>query len=174
MSGEVPRAELRVRFEVLDSELGARGVACELCTVGGAVMSLVFRAEPDTRHVRALFAPEGLLREAGEAVAEARGLSARWIPETVRGYVGPGTEQRAFLELPHLKVYAARAEYLLAMKCAALRLGPEAGGRDDLQYLLRYLNLSTGEDALQVVHGYFNERQLPADVRETVDALLSN
>ena len=160
MTGDVPRSELRVRFDVLNTELGRRAIDCELCTVGGAVMSIVFRTEPSTRHIRALFGPESLLREAAESVAAALSL--------------PGPDSQAFVELSHLKVYAARPEYLLAMKCAALRLGPEAGGRDDLQYLLRYLNLSSGEDALRVVHHYFNERQLPADVRETVDALLYN
>lgn len=174
MTGDVPRSELRVRFEVLNTELGRRAIDCELCTVGGAVMSIVFRTEPSTRHIRALFGPESLLREAAESVAAALNLPARWTPETVHAYIGPGPDSQAFVELSHLKVYAARPEYLLAMKCAALRLGPEAGGRDDLQYLLRYLNLSSGEDALRVVHHYFNERQLPADVRETVDALLYN
>ena len=60
------------------------------------------------------------------------------------------------------------------MKCAALRLGEEAVSLVDIRYLLRYLNLSTSDDALGVVDRYFGERQLPADIRETLDHLLSS
>ena len=144
------------------------------CPAGGAIINVVFSAEPATRRITALFKPERLLRQGAESVGAARGLGKRWLAETVRRYVGPGVDADTFLEQSNLRVYAGRPEYLLAMRCAALRLGEESESRVDIRYLLRYLNLSTADEALGVVDRYFGERQLPADIRETLDRLLSS
>ena len=44
-------------FELLDTELGAKGVQGELYLVGGAVLCLVFDAREATRDVDAFFKP---------------------------------------------------------------------------------------------------------------------
>ena len=66
-----------------------------------------------------------------------------------------------FLDLPHLKVFVARPEYLLAMKCASMCLGEEFHDLDDVRYLLRYLDIAKLDDALAIVGGYFEEELLP-------------
>lgn len=66
----------------------------------------------------------------------------------------------------------ARPTYLLAMKCAAMRLGEEFHDLDDVRYLLRYLNISTANEALDVVTRYFDETQLPARTRLALEELL--
>lgn len=57
----------------------------------------------------------------------------------------------------------ARPAYLLAMKCAAMRLGEEFHDLDDVRYLLRYLNITSVEEALEVVTRYFDAERLPQD-----------
>jgi hypothetical protein len=47
------------------------------------------------------------------------------------------------------------------MKCAAVRLGEEFHDLDDVRYLLRYLNITSVEEALEVVTRYFEAERLP-------------
>ena len=123
VSVHTPDSDTRTRFELLNEELGRLDVECELCPAGGAIINVVFSAEPTTRRITALFKHERLLRQGAESVGAARGLGKRWLAETVRRYVGPGVDPDTFLELSNLRVYAGGPEYLLAMRCAALRIG---------------------------------------------------
>ena len=77
-----------------------------------------------------------------------------------------------FLELPHLRVFVARPAYLLAMKCAAMRLGEEFHDLDDVRYLLRYLNISTVPKAMDVVTNYFDESQLLPKTKLALEEIL--
>lgn len=76
------------------------------------------------------------------------------------------------VELSHLRVFVARPEYLLAMKCAALRLGEEFHDLDDVRYLLRYLDISSSEEALAVVARYFDDEHLPPKTRLALEEIL--
>jgi hypothetical protein len=75
--------------------------------------------------------------------------------------------------LSHLRLFVARPAYLLAMKCAAMRLGEEFRDLDDVRYLLRYLDIRSAEQALAVVTKYFDESQLLPKTRLALEGLLS-
>jgi len=90
----------------------------------------------------------------------------------VKDYLSPRGEFDPFLELAHLRVFVARPEYLLAMKCAALRLGAEFHDVDDVRYLLRYLNIETSEQAMTIVTRYFDESRLLPKTRLALEELL--
>ena len=90
----------------------------------------------------------------------------------MKGYLSPRGEFDDFLELQHLRVFTARPEYLLAMKCAALRLGEAFHDLDDVRFLLRYLNITTTADAMAIVTRYFDERQLLPKTRLALKELL--
>jgi len=53
----------------------------------------------------------------------------------------------------------AKAEYLLAMKCLALRIGAESHDEDDIRYLLRTLDIGSYEQALAGEFVDFHEGQ---------------
>ena len=164
--------DIRRLFELLDQELAARRVKGEIYLVGGAVMCLVFNAREATKDVDALFEPARLVREAAARVAVKAGLAPGWLNDAVKGYLSPRGEFDRFLELPHLNVFVARPQYLLAMKSAALRLGEEFHDLDDVRYLLRYLNIQTVDEALAVVLRYFDESQLMPKTRMILEELL--
>jgi hypothetical protein len=166
------RAEIHRLFELLDAELAGDEVEGEVYVVGGAVMCLVFDARPATRDVDALFRPVRLLREAAARVAARSGVSGHWLNDAVKGFLSARGDFDSYLEMPHLRVFVARAEYLLAMKCAAMRLGAEFHDLDDVRYLLRWLNISTVDQALEVIVRYFDERQLPPKTRFALEELL--
>lgn len=166
------RSDIRRLFELLDAELAADDVQGELYVVGGAVMCLALDAREATRDVDALFKPTRLVREAAARVAAKVGVPDTWLNDAVKGYLSPRAEFDRYLELPNLKVFVARPRYLLAMKCAAMRLGEEFHDLDDVRYLLRYLNISTAEEALAIVLSYFDEAQLLPKTRLVLEELL--
>lgn len=159
-------------FELLSSELSVEHVEGELYLVGGAVMCLAFQARAATRDVDACFRPTSVIRQAAARVAAHAGVPDRWLNDAVKEFLSPRGEFARYLELPQLRVFIARPEYLLAMKCAAMRLGEEFQDLDDVRYLLRYLNITSLEQAIDVVVRYFDETQIPPKSRLALEELL--
>lgn len=166
------RADIRRLLESLNSELATEEVEAEVYLVGGAVMCLIFDARPATRDVDAVFRPTKLVRQAAARVAVKEGVPETWLNDAVKGFLSPRGEFDPYLELPHLRVFTARPEYLLAMKCASMRLGAEFHDLDDVRYLLRFLNISSVDTALEIVRRYFDEKLLPPKTRLALEELL--
>ena len=118
------------------------------------------------------FRPTKIVREAAARVAELANLEDGWLNDAVKGLLGDRGEYDVFREFDHLHVFVARPTYLLAMKCAAMRLGAEFHDLDDVRYLLRYLNISTRAEAMRVVTQYFDEAHLPPKTRLALEELL--
>lgn len=165
-------AEIRRLFGLLNDELAREGVRAELYLVGGAVMCLALNARPATRDVGAYFQPTRDVRQAAARVAAAADVPESWLNDAVKGFLSPRGEFDPYLELPNLAVFVAQPTYLLAMKCASMRLGAEFHDLDDVRYLLRYLNITTAEEALRVVTRYFDENQLLPKTRLVLEELL--
>ena len=135
-------------------------------------MCLALEARDATKDVDALLKPAAVVREAAVRVAARAGVPANWLNDAVKGFLSPRGDFDAFLDRPHLRVFVAAPSYLLAMKCAALRLGEEFQDLDDVRYLLRYLNLTSAEEALAIVTRYFDPDRLPAKTRLILEELL--
>ncbi|MFP3941024.1 MAG: hypothetical protein ACLF0P_12005 [Thermoanaerobaculia bacterium] len=166
------RPDMLRLFELLNDELTKEGVHGELYLVGGAVMCLALDAREATRNVDGYFQPTGVIRQAAGRVAARAGVPGDWLNDAVKGFLGSRGEFDPYLELDHLKVFVARPEYLLAMKCAAMRLGEEFRDLDDVRYLLRALNVTSVDGALEVVTRYFDEDRLPPKTRLALEELL--
>jgi len=171
-SATLTRADIRRLLELLDAELSADGVEGEIYLVGGAVMCLVLNARPATRDLDAFFRPTRLIREAAARVARHEGVPESWLNDAVKPFLSPRGQFDPYLELPHLRVFTARPEYLLAMKCASMRLGEEFRDLDDVRYLLRYLNVSSVNGALEIVTRYFDEDMLAPKTQLALEELL--
>jgi hypothetical protein len=165
--------DIRRLLELLGEELETAGVEGELYLVGGAVMCLAFDARPATRDVDALFRPTREIREASARVADRAGVPRGWLNDAVKGFLDDRGDFDPFLELPSLRVFIARPEYLLAMKCASMRLAEEFRDVDDVRYLLRYLNIASVDEALEIVTRYVDEDRLMPKTRLALEELLS-
>jgi hypothetical protein len=101
------------------------------------------------------------------------GLPRSWLNDGVKAFLSLRGDFDAYLELPNLRVFVAIPEYLLAMKCMAMRLGEEFQDLDDVRFLLRYLNITEAEEALEVVMRYFDEAQISPKTRFALEEILS-
>lgn len=148
-------------FEALNAELEKEDTQGELYLAGGAVMCLVYGARASTRDIDAYFKPSRKIREAAARVGIRLGLNEHWLNDGVKGYLSDSGLFAPFLELSHLKVMVAQAEYLLAMKCLAMRIGEEFHDLDDVRYLLRYLNIDDHTKAMEVISRYYPLKDFP-------------
>lgn len=171
-SHRLTKADIDRLFSLLDADLAVHDVDAELYLVGGAVMCLVLGARASTKDVDAYFTPTRVVRQAAARVAASAGLDPGWLNDAVKGYLDPRGEFDRYLELPHLRVFVAHPHYLFALKCAALRLGEEFHDVDDVRYLLRYLDVRSVDDALEIVTRYIDEARLLPKTRLILEALL--
>lgn len=169
---KLTRPDIERLFELLNEELAAQDVEGEVYMVGGAVMCLALDARPATRDVDAFFRPTRLVRQAAARAAGRAGVPETWLNDAVKGYLSDRGDFGPFLELSHLRVFAARPEYLLALKCASMRLGAEFHDLDDVRYLLRTLDVSSVDEALEIVTRYFDESLLLPKTRLALEELL--
>ena len=166
------RSDMLRLFDLLNAELAAVDAHGELYLVGGAVMCLALDARHATRDVDGYFRPTGLIRQAAARVAAQAGVPDNWLNDAVKAFLSPRGDFDPYLDLDHLKIFVAQPAYLLAMKCAAMRLGEEFHDLDDVRYLLRYLNLTCADEALEVVTRYFDADRLPPKTRLALEELL--
>lgn len=164
--------ELRRLFGFLNEELAKTGTVGELYLVGGAVLCLVHSARPSTRDVDALFLPARPVREAAARVAIRAGISADWLNDGVKGFLSERGEFSPFLDLDHLKIMVARPDYLLAMKCLSFRLGEESHDEDDIRFLLRYLDISSYDLAVEVISRFYPRERFPQKTLYALGELL--
>jgi hypothetical protein len=169
---QLTREDILRLFDLLAAELASEEVEGELYLVGGAVMCLALNARPATRDVDALFRPTAAIRSAAARVATRADVPEDWLNDAVKGFLSPRGNFDPYLDLPNLRVFTARPEYLLAMKCASMRLGAEFHDLDDVRYLLRHLNITSVRGALEVVLRYFDQDQLPTKSRLALEEIL--
>lgn len=166
------RADMLRLFDLLNTELAVEGAQGELYLVGGAVMCLALDARHATRDVDGYFRPTTSIRQAAARVAARAGIPDDWLNDAVKAFLSPRGDFDPYLDLDHLKVFVARPAYLLAMKCAAMRLGEEFRDLEDVRFLLRHLNIESVEKALEVVTRYFDPERLPPKTRFALEELL--
>jgi hypothetical protein len=165
-------SDLRRLFGLLDEELAKTNTRGELYLVGGAVMCLAYATRASTEDVDAFFKPAREVREAAARVAARANVGADWLNDAVKGFMSERGDFQPWLELGHLRVMLAQPEYLLAMKCLALRIGAEFHDEDDLRYLLRLLGVGSYEKALEIVTRYYPLERFPQKTLYALGELL--
>jgi len=146
---------------LLNEELRRKDAEGELFLVGGAVMCLAYAARPSTLGVDGFFRPAREVREAAAWVALQAGFAPDWLNDGVKGFLSERGEFQLFLELDSLRVMVAQPEYLLAMKCLALRIAAESHDEDDIRYLLRHLDIGSFEQAVAVISRFYPLERFP-------------
>ncbi len=136
-------------------------------------MCMVFDARESTRDVDAYFKPTNRIREAAAKVAKENDLDARWLNDAVKGYLSSKGSYSNYMELSNLRVFTAKPEYLLAMKCLAMRIGEEFRDLDDIRYLLRTLGIETYQEAVAVITKYYPLKKFPQKTMYALEELLS-
>ena len=67
----------------------------------------------------------------------------------------------------------AQAEYLLAMKCLAMRIGEEFHELGDIRYLLRNIDVRSYKQAREIIGRYYPVEQFPQKTLYALEELLA-
>lgn len=170
---QLSKADIDRLFAALDEELAKEGAVGEVYVVGGAVMCVVFNARASTVDVDALFRPTASMRRAAKRVATRYDVGENWLNDASKGYMSAHGDYSIYVEREHLRVFVAKPEYILAMKCLAMRLGEEFHDLDDVRFLLRLLNISTYDVACEMISRYYPLEKFPQKTLYALAELLS-
>ena len=166
------RAGIERAFRALGDRLRRRGVVADVYVVGGAAMVLAFDARRATRDIDAVFHPHGVVLDEAREVAAELGLPRYWLNDQASVYVSSVEDVHAVrvFDYPGLRVSAASAEHLLAMKALA---GRRFADRDDLATLIGMLGLTTVEQVELTCARVFPEEPLSGRARLLVEDVLA-
>ncbi len=136
-------------------------------------MCLAFEARDSTKDIDADLQPTSEILDAALKVADREGLPETWLNNAVKGFLSDHGSYEKFREMSNLTVFAAQAEYMLAMKCLAMRMGEGFHDEADIRYLVRYLEIRKYQDALGVIRKFYPLEKYPktalAVLRELTD-----
>lgn len=165
------KEEIENYLEQLNEKLKTSNVKGEICLYGGSVMCLVYNARPSTKDVDAIFEPAQKLREAIKVVAQENELDEDWLNDSVKGFVVKHKRQTLF-NWPNLKIYIPEPDYLLAMKTLAARV--DTKDREDIQFLIKQLDLQTPEEVFKILENYYPRKQIKPATQFFVEELFEN
>ena len=165
------RDEIRRYLEALSDLLGRRGVVGEVVIYGGAAMVLAHHARVSTKDVDAVFEPKAVVYEAAERVTREQDAPRGWLNDAVKGFLSAAGNTQPLLDLPHLKVFVAAPEYLLAMKCMSMRLGRDETDIRDIRFLMRHLELRRADDVFDIVEKYYPRNLIQPKTRFAIEEL---
>ena len=172
MSSAFSRDDILRLLHALNAELQAADVKGQVNLAGGAVMCLALNARASTRDVDAIFKPPAAVLDAALKVAAKEDVRDTWLNEAVKGFMSDHGSFTSFLELSNLKVFCAIPEYMLAMKCLAMRIGEGYRDEEDIRYLLRNLGIRRYSDAREILERYYSFAEYPETALLALQELL--
>jgi len=123
-----------------------------------------------------LFAPAAPVAALVRGIAEREQWPSDWLTGAIKDTLAPGTRTDGhadrYVDMTGLAAFVPPAEYVLALKVAALRVDAAAGALDDIRYLVRALNLTSAAAVLDITRRYFGARQLAPDTHALLAELL--
>jgi hypothetical protein len=168
------------------SELGQycvnAGKIIDIALYGGSCLILVSNFRVSSEDIDAVaLEDQAFIDEASAKIADARGWPADWLNDGVRTYLSPAVEGHEAHELfatypnesnPGLRVYVPTAEYMLAMKLMALRIGP-SGGKDfdDIINLMQVVGLDDKKKVIGFASKFYPEARISRKLRLAIDQL---
>jgi hypothetical protein len=153
------RETITVALRRLGERLAYRGVVADLYVFGGAAMALAYDLRRSTRDIDALFHPHGAVVAEARSVALEMGLPQWWLNDQASAYVSPADDANAPLVFDHpgLRVHAASAPHLLAMKVLAGR----RRDAEDIRLLADRLGLGSAGEVRATCISVFPDEPIP-------------
>ncbi|MHB1953513.1 MAG: hypothetical protein ACYDDA_13410 [Acidiferrobacteraceae bacterium] len=162
------REDIVGALKELGDQAQEAGVLVDLGIYGGSAIALEWQFRTSTRDVDVVIkGNSAFVREAAKRIALSRDWPENWLNDAVKGFVSSRGEHRVYAEYMSaeryggLRVFVPTTEYLLAMKCLAMRINdPEGHDVSDIKHLVQRLGLKTTDEVLGIVEKYYPRNQL--------------
>ena len=144
------------------------GVLVDLAVYGGSAIALQWEFRRQTRDIDVIIQSGSVfVRQAAQAIAAERGWPVDWLNDAVKGFASEYGEHQMYEEYlgdaqnVGLRVFVPTAEYLLAMKCMAMRIGDQEGhDASDIQYLMADIGVKTVDAVMAIVEKYYPQQRI--------------
>ena len=154
----------------------------DIAVYGGSAIVLAWGFRVTTRDVDAVVQGDpSFLRRAVERVAAEEGWPQDWLNDGVKGFVSAHQEfqlQGTYPspEKPGLRVYVPTPEYMLAMKCMAMRPEGIEGAQDieDIRHFIRIAGITTAAEILDLVEKFYPRSLIPPKVTFGIEEIMEN
>ncbi len=179
------REDLIAGLNDLGVEAAAAGKIIDLAVYGGSCLMLVSNFRQASQDIDAVAATDQpFVDRIAAKIAERRGWPADWLNDGVRTYLSPHVEAPDDLALtatypnehsPGVRVYVPTAEYILAMKLMALRIGGVDGEKDrsDIDHLIAIVGIETPGDLVALAARYYPEARVSSKLRVAAAGLIA-
>ncbi len=155
----------------LNAELARTGHMGEVGLCGGAVMCLVFQSREATKDIDGIFEPTTVIRKAIKRVAQRMGVDESWLNDAAKGFFSADPPKQEVLNLSNLRVWAPKADYMLAMKCISARI--DTHDRDDVLFLIRHLGIKRIKAVYKVIERYYPKKLVPAKTQFLLEEIMA-
>ena len=115
------------------------------------------------------------VRKASKTIADENNWNEGWLNDAVKGFIAE-SEKLRFLDKwgdkeIGLVVQIATPEYLLAMKCMAMRFEVDSHDTEDIKTLLAECGLKKVDEVLDLVERFYPHSQIPPKVSLGVNSI---
>lgn len=147
----------------LDRFARTANITVDLAIYRGAALALAFDMRAATRDVDAVIrSHRQFVRDAVRQIAADRALPDDWLNDGVKDFVSASEQLRLMQEFQGsaeggLRVYIPTPEYLLAMKCMAMRLDDPDAPHDigDIKNLAKLLGLTSADQFFDLIQQFY-------------------
>ncbi len=166
--------------------MNSGGRTVEIVVYGGSALLLTLNRQINTGDVDAVFeGNKDFIRRLAAEMAAEFGWDENWLNDGVKGWLSnrdADPDVKALFKTysaedrPGLRVYTAKAEYLFAMKCRAMRVGgvETSSDIDDIKLLARAIGIQNSQDALTLVEKFDPQNVLQPKTRLGLEEIFSN
>lgn len=136
----------------------------DIAIFGGSAIVIEWGFRQSTRDVDIYISGDKeFTREAAKQIASEKGWPEDWLNDAVKGFISPKGQFSLFGEFPQntnepsLRIYVPKPEYLLAMKCMAMRMGGDDDISDvsDIKHLVKILGIDNPDTVLDLVETFY-------------------
>ena len=157
-------------FHRLDELAKEANKRIEISVYGGAAIILSFDGiRTSTFDVDAIIhAGRDFARQAIKKIAEENEWDDNWLNDAVKGFISESEHMENLSDWPEketgLIINIATPEYLLAMKCMAMRQEIDKHDIDDIKGLIKICNFTKSDEVLDLVEKFYPYNRMPPKV----------
>jgi hypothetical protein len=155
------------RLDELAVEAGKR---IEISLYGGAAMILAFDGARTSTYDVDVVIRDGryFARRAAKKIAAEKGWNEGWLNDAVKGFIAESEEMRPLENWGDkevgLVIQVASPQYLLAMKCMAMRLEADKHDLEDIKNLIAACEMKMADEVLDLVERFYPHAAIPPKV----------
>lgn len=154
-----------------------RNSVIDIAIYGGAALILAYDLRRMTSDIDAVNKGDNvLLGKIVEEVAEEKNWSKNWLNDGVKGFVSGKEKLVEFdYEFEGIRLYVPSPEYLLAMKCMAMRMEEIENKSDveDIKLLIDVIGIKDTERVFEIIESFYPSKRIMPKVQFGVEQIFN-